>query len=209
MSGVEQRKQSPNRSGDGRQGMSDFVAAVNHPLRVQIMGVLTTREASPVQLSRELGEEKGVVAYHCRKLEELRMIEIVHERPVRGAIEHFYKASQRAWFDEEEWMQLDPQVRSVASAWTLDVLGREASVALNAGTFDRRGDRHLSRVPMVLDEQGWRAVSELLDQTLDAVLEHQANAAERIASTGEVPIRAVVGMFGFEMPTAENASDTD
>lgn len=185
----------------GRRGMRDFVAAVNHPLRVQMLAVLTNREASPVQLSRELHEEKGVCAYHCRKLEELGMIELVRERPVRGSTEHFYRAVHRAWFDADEWLELDPSVRSVASGWTIDRLIQDASAALNAGTFDTRADRHLSRAPIVLDEQGWKTVNEILDRTLDEVLEQEAQSAQRIAESGGERISALIGMLSFEMPS--------
>lgn len=198
VSGASEQKQT--HGGDRRQGMRDFIAAVNHPLRVQMMAILTTREASPVQLSRELGEEKGVAAYHVRKLEEFGMIELVRERQVRGSTEHFFKARERAWFDEEEWMQLDPKVRSTASAWTMDMLGCEASMALNDGTFDRRGDRHLSRTPMVLDELGWKRVVKILDGALDQLLEVQAESAERMTDSDEEPIPTTLGMFAFEMP---------
>jgi len=181
--------------------MRDFVAAVNHPLRVQMLAILTNREASPVQLSRELNEEKGVCAYHCRKLEELGMIELVRERPVRGSTEHFYRAVQRAWFDADEWLELDPSVRSVASGWTVDRLIQDASTALNAGTFDQRADRHLSRAPIVLDEQGWKTVNEILDRTLDEVLEQEAQSAQRITESGGERISALVALLSFETPT--------
>jgi len=201
VSGAEQEQQM--RPSDSQRGMADFVTAVNHPLRVQMLAILTNREASPVQLSRELGEEKGVCAYHCRKLEELGMIEFVWERPVRGSTEHFYRATRRAWFDAEEWTRLDPSVRSVASAWTVDRLIQDATGALNSGTFDRRADRHLSRAPIILDNQAWKAVSLILDRALDEVLQQEAEAAERMASSGGDPIPTVVGMLSFELPTPD------
>ena len=58
---------------------------------------------------------------------------------------------------------------------------------------------------MVLDEQGWRKVSEILDQTLDAILEESAQATERMADSGENPIPVVVGMLSFEMPPNRHA----
>ena len=39
-----------------------------------------------------------------------------------------------------------------------------------ARTFDSRDERHLSRTPMVLDEQGWLKVSEVLDETLETII---------------------------------------
>lgn len=182
-----------------------FVAAINHPLRVELLAILATREASPSELAKELGEELGVVNYHARKLENLGLVEIVRERPVRGSTEHFYKAIRRPWWSNEQWAMVDPELKSVTTAYVLDWLFRDAGAAVTAGTFDRRDDRHLSRTPIALDERGWKAVSALLDDTLDALLEQQAQATARMARSGEEPIRAIVGMMSFETPPQDPA----
>lgn len=189
----------------------DFIAALNHPLRVRMLPILRDREASPSELAKELGEELGVVNYHARKLEKLGMVEIVRERPVRGSTEHFYKATTRPWWTTEEWARVDPKLKPVATASALDWLMRDAAAALRAGTFDSRNERHLSRTPILLDEQGWRAVSTLLDDLLDALFAEQARATARMAESGEDAIPAVVGMMSFEMPaTSERrAADSD
>jgi DNA-binding transcriptional ArsR family regulator len=178
----------------------DLVAAINHPLRVELLSMLRDREASPSEIAKELGEELGVVNYHARKLESLGMVEIVRERPVRGSTEHFYKATARPWWTTEEWARLDPNVRAVATAWAVDRLIADAATALNAGTFDARDERHLSRTPAVLDETGWNRVSEILDEALDAIIEEQAASTERRAESGELGIPTVIGMLAFEVP---------
>jgi DNA-binding transcriptional ArsR family regulator len=185
---------------DRRLGAPDFVAAINHPLRVQLLAMLRDREASPSELAKEIGEDLGVVNYHARKLEKLGMLEIVRERPVRGSTEHFYKATTRPWWTTEQWSRVDPKLKSVATAWGIDKLFEDAEEALTAGTFDSRDDRHLSRTPVLLDEQGWKTVSTLLDDTLDALLQEQADAVERMAESKEEPLHAVVGMLSFETP---------
>lgn len=188
---------------------NDLVAAINHPLRVQLLAILTVREASPSEIAKELGEELGVVNYHARKLEKLGMVEIVRERPVRGSTEHFYKATTRPWWTTEQWAKVDPAMKAVTTAYALDLLIQDAGSALRAGTFDSRNDRHLSRVPILLDEHGWEAVSVLLDQTLDALLDEQARSAARMAESGEEPIPAVIGMVSFEMPTVPPKQESD
>lgn len=92
---------------DRRLQQPDFMAAINHPLRVHLLAVLRDREASPSEIAKELGEELGVVNYHVRKLEKLGMVEIVRERPVRGSTEHFYKAIRRPWWTTAQWAELD------------------------------------------------------------------------------------------------------
>lgn len=165
-----------------------------------MLAILTSREASPSELAKEFGEELGVVNYHARKLESLGMVEIVRERPVRGSTEHFYKATARPWWSAEEWASLDPTVRTVATAWTLDHLMKDAGVALNAGTFDSRDERHLSRSPIILDEQGWKRVNEICDEALDAIHEESSASSGRMAESGEPGIPAVIGMLAFEVP---------
>lgn len=194
---------------DRRLEQPNFVAAINHPLRVHLLAILRDKEASPSELAKELGEELGVVNYHARKLEKLGMVEIVRERPVRGSTEHFYKATTRPWWTTEQWARVDPQVKAVATAWGVDRLFKDAAAALKGGTFDSRDERHLSRIPMLLDEVGWKAVNALLDDTLDALLEEQALATARMAASAEDPVPVVVGMMSFETPTAENADDSD
>lgn len=192
--------QELTRSRSRRQEPPDFVTAINHPLRVKMLTILDTREASPSEIAKELGEELGVVNYHARKLESLGMVEIVRERPVRGSTEHFYKAITRPWWTTEQWSRVDPQLKAITTACGLDSLMGDAATAVNSGTFDSRNERHLSRTPMVLDEQGWLKISEILDQTLDAVLQETAKATARMAESGEEPIPVIVGLLSFEMP---------
>jgi len=183
-----------------RLDQGDIVAAINHPLRVRLLTILTVREASPSELAKELEEELGVINYHARRLEKLGMVEIVREQPVRGSTEHFYKATARPWWTSEQWSKVDPEIKAVTTACALDWLIKDAGAALRAETFDRRDDRHLSRTPILLDEQGWTAVNVLLDDTLDSLLDQQAKAAARMAESNEEPIPAIVGMMSFEMP---------
>jgi DNA-binding transcriptional ArsR family regulator len=70
-----------------------LIKALGHPVRVRALEVLNTRVASPSELAKELGEPLGNVAYHIKILEENGAIELVRTAPVRGALEHFYRAS--------------------------------------------------------------------------------------------------------------------
>jgi hypothetical protein len=67
--------------------------ANTHPLRVSILEVLSIddgRTLSPKDLSLELRAPLSTVNYHVTELRHSNLVEVVHERQVRGAIEHFY-----------------------------------------------------------------------------------------------------------------------
>jgi DNA-binding transcriptional ArsR family regulator len=70
-----------------------LIKALGHPVRVRALEVLHQRIASPSELAKELREPLGNVAYHVKILEENDAIELVRTAPVRGALEHFYRAS--------------------------------------------------------------------------------------------------------------------
>jgi DNA-binding transcriptional ArsR family regulator len=68
--------------------------ANTHPLRISILEVLGIdggRTLSPKDLSLELNAPLSTVNYHVTELAKAGLIEIVAERQVRGAIEHFYR----------------------------------------------------------------------------------------------------------------------
>ena len=63
-----------------------------HPLRVQLWRKFIGKELSPSMLATKTGQPLGNVAYHIRVLLDAGVIEKTQERPVRGAVEHFYRA---------------------------------------------------------------------------------------------------------------------
>ncbi|MGE5527170.1 MAG: ArsR/SmtB family transcription factor [Methanosarcina sp.] len=68
--------------------------ATAHPLRVsilEILGIDGGRVLSPSELSRELQIPLSNTNYHVTELAKAGLIELVRERQVRGATEHFYR----------------------------------------------------------------------------------------------------------------------
>src|SRR5258707_12612961 len=96
-----------------------LAAIVAHPTRVRCFSILAERIASPVEIAQEIGKDVGHVGYHVRKLQELNLIELVDERPVRGAVEHFYRAIARPIFDENEFAALSMEEREAMTRYLL------------------------------------------------------------------------------------------
>jgi Helix-turn-helix domain len=68
--------------------------ATAHPVRVSILEVLsidTGRTLSPTDISRELQIPLSNTNYHVTELAKADLIELVGQRQVRGAVEHFYR----------------------------------------------------------------------------------------------------------------------
>src|SRR3954470_9596074 len=84
--------------------------AMNHPLRARLLRILVERTSSPAEMARELDEDLSNVSYHTKQLVELDCAELVSTRPVRGALEHFYRATERSLIDRQDWDELDPMM---------------------------------------------------------------------------------------------------
>jgi DNA-binding transcriptional ArsR family regulator len=176
-----------------------LVKALNHPVRVKALTILTERIASPKEIADIIDAPLSNVSYHVRVLDELGLVEIMEEENVRGSVAHFYKAVERPLIDNPDWEKLDPTVRSAFSGYVIETLMSDAARSLAADVFDRREDRHLSRTSLLLDERAWQRVSEIQSKALDQILKEQAAATVRLAKSGKQGIPAIVGMVLFEV----------
>lgn len=131
--------------------------AMNHPLRARVLRLLVERGVmSPAELSRTLRADLSDVSYHVRRLEKLECVELVDTQPVRGALEHFYRATERHLITTEEFEQLDP---IIADDIVLDSFQRIIDDVVASRKAKMIGyDRHfyLARTPYVFDEEGYQ-----------------------------------------------------
>lgn len=181
-----------------------LVKALNHPVRVKALTILTERTASPKEIAAELDVPLSNVSYHVRVLDELGLVEIREEESVRGSVAHFYRAVERPLIHNPDWEKLSPRVRSAFSSYVIETLMSDAANSLEAGLFDRRDDRHLTRTPLRLDERGWRKVTAIQIKALDGILKEQTAAASRLDRSGGEGIHAIAGLLCFEtLPPSE------
>jgi hypothetical protein len=192
-----------------KDGVEQIVAkAFAHPLRVQILIILNERVGSPNLISQELEQSLNLVAYHVRVLEKYDCIELVDTKQRRGATEHFYRATRRQFLTDSEWSRMPENLRPGLAGAMLKSVFEDINEASKSGTLDQVDDLHLSRTPMVVDKQGWADISNLLSDTLDRVLEIQAEASERIAVGDEPGILSKVHMLHFRSPEGDSKADS-
>lgn len=194
------KKQEKADENFGRPVHEQLVKGISHPVRLQCLTILAERVISPRELAEELDEDLSNVSYHVRVLSELGLIELVHEEPVRGAVAHYYKAVERPLLSLEQWEEMPLGVRKAFSVLNWDVLIKNATQAIESGTFDNRPDRHLTRTPLIVDSEGFSRLSKAMDELLEMVFEEQVASAERLRESGEKPIHAVAATALFAMP---------
>jgi DNA-binding transcriptional ArsR family regulator len=174
-----------------------LVRALAHPLRIQILEVLTERVASPNLIAAELNIGLSHIAYHTRALERCGCLELVETAQRRGATEHYYKARPHAFIGDRVWRKVPRSVRGAVTAASLQTFMDKAVTALEAGTIDDREDTTFSWMPVHLDERGWDEVTAILEEATERVLRAQEEADSR-SRRGERKISAVVALANFE-----------
>ena len=179
---------------------STLAAIVAHPTRVKCLKILAERRASPNEIATELNEDVGHVSYHIKKLKSLGAVELIDEQKVRGAVEHFYRAVTLVYFSDEEWVKLSAEERRPTSLYTLQLAMADAAEAMEAGTFDARSDRCLTRVPATVDEEGWGELNDLHAEMLERTMTIVGTSADRLAKSQGPGIPVMqIAMF-FEQP---------
>jgi DNA-binding transcriptional ArsR family regulator len=81
-----------NRSDD-----NNLLVALRHPLRRDILRAMAAEEAiSPREIASALDQPLSNVSYHVRVLADCSAIALVNTKPVRGSMQHFYRAAIEA-----------------------------------------------------------------------------------------------------------------
>lgn len=178
---------------------------VAHPTRVRAFSILAERTASPVEIAQEIGKDVGHVGYHVRKLQELNLIELVDERPVRGAVEHFYRAIARPIVGEKEFASLSLDDRESMTRYLLQLHVADISRAMDQHTMDSRANRWVLRLPMVVDEEGFDELAALHAEIYERTLDIQARSDERRTGTDDEGIPTMSATMFFETPSREKS----
>lgn len=181
-------------------------------LRLKIIPELYAREMSPKQFHEKFGGGSlSRVSRNFDRLVEHDWLKYMYSKGPggdrRGSTEHFYRATELLYFDDETWAQLPYSVR-VAFSWNL--FGRIAEwlrMAVVAEMFGARPGSSLDTRTVHLDEIGRERVIKAVDRVFVAIFEEQDDAKLRAARTGEELVRVDVLQLAYDSPT--DGADTD
>lgn len=171
------------------------------------MRVFAEREATPREIAAEIDEPINNVAYHIKILKRLGCIELIQTRQTQGGrvAEHVYKATQRPYWDAEEWKQLGDGEKLDVTAAIMQQISEDIADAMSHGTFNAHDDNHISRSPMTVDQEGWQEVIALLKETMEELMEIQVRVNERGAGREET-LRTSIAIIQFESPPTKRDS---
>jgi DNA-binding transcriptional ArsR family regulator len=180
-----------------------LVRAYAHPLRMQILGLLDNRTASPSEIAAELGTPLSNTSYHVRQLVALGLIELVSRTARRGAIEHHYTAKVRPTITDAGWARLPDIVkRAVLDGWLQQTIAHVVAAAGEGGFH--RDDAHHSRTAGPLDDKGWETVTRELARTLKRVDEALEQSRARLEKDPDArATNATIILMQCEGPSPE------
>jgi DNA-binding transcriptional ArsR family regulator len=185
---------------DRKKATQNRIKAMNHPVRAAVLSILAERTSSPAEMARELDEDLSNVSYHTKQLVELECAELVSTRPVRGALEHFYRATERSLIDREDWDELDPMMREGLIHEMIQKLLDDFVASARAGVVGSDADFHLGRTPLVLDQEGLKEAMEAHQRVHQELLDIAARSADRMVDSGEEGINVSSSQAFFKMP---------
>jgi hypothetical protein len=173
--------------------------ALGHWMRVNIMAVASWRKISPAEFARETGESLSKVSYHFKKLVEYQVIELVETRPVRGAVEHFYRGTRQAIFGGASWAELPKSVQDGVAGAALQDLMKVTVHSIESGAFSAHDESYLVWEPHTYDELAFLAAVKILERTRKQLAELQQEALARLTKTGQEGMLVAIALAGFEM----------
>src|SRR5262249_40694811 len=149
----------------------------------------------------QLGEDpKALVDF----LDELRAIGAIQAEEIDGELRYrsLEFANRLNIMSYEQERALDPVdgPRVMQEVWDLVISDVEASIA--EGVFNNP-PQCLIRAPVAVDQRGRRELHEMHDRFLMATLAVQDRCAERLAKSGETPIRMTSVQLAFDRLSRE------
>lgn len=179
--------------------------AMEHPVRAQALRLLVERgKMSPKEIAETINELTPTVSYHCRQLVVYDCAEMVEERRVegKGALEHFYIATERHLLDAAEWDEIDPLAGEGFLHEIMRMIIGDYEASRAAKIVGSDSDFHLTRTPQILDEQGVKESIENSERWRLEQSEIEARSAARRGESGESGIPVSSSLVFFKMPTS-------
>lgn len=179
------------------------IKAMANSMRTQILTIFNERVSSTTSIARELGVEPGDIAYDVEVLRDMGRIEVVDEKKRRGAMEVFYKATSRAHLDDFEWPTVPDPLKGGLRASLLQTLMHDAVAAIEEETYDSLEEAHMSWTPLIVDEEGWKELTEILRVALSGVLDVSECSAKRLIANDEEGTSCTVSILGYPAAIAK------
>lgn len=135
-------------------------------------------------------------------LREKGLIEEVYSEPVRGSVEHFFRATKRVLFDGAAWDDLPQSMKARVSSRMFSDFLEVVSAAMLGETFDSSDERVNVWLQGRLDDQGWEEAVKAHWVLIHAMEDIFKGSRLRLLETGEPNggTFSAYGQYFFEAP---------
>jgi DNA-binding transcriptional ArsR family regulator len=158
--------------------------AMAHPVRLQIMSLLTAAGLTAAEVARELGLTHANASYHLRNLHAAGLVVLAGEEKIRGGVAKRYRYDATA--QQQEQPGPDPD-RSLFTSFADELLRRSA-----AGRWD--GPKVLADADFWIEPGTWQAIRQKIGE---AVQELHAQAKPP-RTPGTVRTSTTVALFEMD-----------
>lgn len=156
--------------------------AAAHPLRLQILSLLTGAEMSAAEVARELGITHANASYHLRVLARAGEVVEAGEERVRGGVAKRYR---------HPWQQGLTDGGDNGRRVDVRAMGQEL---VRRFTSRRRGRTQLCDAELWVGDEVWAEALELVERAAALVHEH----AQPPRTEGTQKIGLTIAAFGME-----------
>jgi len=182
-----------------KRSVEDAVAyAVAHRVRVEILGYLHECPRSPSELAGLMEYPLSKVEHHIKELLASHSIELARVTQVRNANEHFYRAVELPYFNDEEMWAMPLEVRQEIYGLILQSSMAEAQASFRAGKMSNDPRVWMAWRWFNLDAQGRNDLADELARSWARTQEIEVESTDRRAESGEEAVSMVVCTQGFE-----------
>jgi AcrR family transcriptional regulator len=195
---IGEREACAAANGDGRGAGARAFEPVHRILLSEMTAILAGRELGRDELARQLGRPVDEVSRGIKELLDADLVTMAGTT-ASPSEEQLYR-TKGSWLREEEWVQMSLAERQALSRLIGRIIAGELDLALETGSFDDRVDRHLTRMPLLIDEQGWQQLVAIHIRAFNESIEVQTEAAERLSQTNKPPIYGRSVQILFELP---------
>jgi DNA-binding transcriptional ArsR family regulator len=172
------------------EGETAALRALAHPVRLQIMSLLTAAEMTAAEVARELGLTHANASYHLRNLLSSGLIVVAGEEKIRGGVAKRYRYDIRS---EPRTPWSDEQRRAEFATLAHELIRRSADARFveGAGLY-ADGD-------FWIEPDVWLSIRDRISEAVDDL--HRAARPPR--TPGTVRTSTTVGMFQLREEEAE------
>lgn len=179
----------------------DAIASLGDPLRMKITDALNLGPASAEELATRLGVSTETVRGELNRLRAMGAVKVHSIHPSRGLRQHVYLSESRnLTFGREDIATYTGERLEGFCRETAVAIFSEALAATRAGAFHARDDFCMARLATTLDAQGFREVSDSMEDALERLFGLREECLGR-GTAGDPPRRpAFSDLLLFQRP---------